>query len=119
VLAGGADRPADEHVAAGDLARVARELHARRVDALHVVREVVLRQLATVRAERVRLDQLGSGVDEADVDGDHGLRRPQVRFLGVRRPETAAVSTTPIPPSATSGASSCRRVRKRLDTGPM
>ena len=45
-LAQRADRAGDEDVAAGDLARLARELHARRVDALELVLEVVRRELA-------------------------------------------------------------------------
>ncbi len=76
------DRACDEHVLARDLAGVAGELDADRVDALQLVLEEVLRELDAVRAERIRLDQLGAGVDEADVQRDHRLRRAQVRLLG-------------------------------------
>ena len=80
------DRAADEDVAAGDLARLARELHAGRVDPLELVLEEVRRELPAVGAERVRLDQLGAGVDEAHVQRDDGLRRAQVRLLGRAQP---------------------------------
>ncbi len=40
------------------------------------------RQLVPVRPERVRLDQLGAGVDEAEVQRDDGLGRAEVRLLG-------------------------------------
>ena len=82
VFAGRSDRAADEHLAPGDLSRVARELHAGRVDPLEVVLQEVLRQLAPVGAERVRLDQLGAGVDEADMHRSDGVGRAEVRLLG-------------------------------------
>ena len=65
----------------GDLARLAREPHGRRVDPLELVLEEQRRQLAAVGAEAVRLDQLGAGIDVARVDGDDALGRAQVRLL--------------------------------------
>ena len=41
-----------------------------------------MRELAPVRAERVRLDQVGAGVDEADMEGDDRVGRAEVRLLG-------------------------------------
>ncbi len=61
------DRTADEDVPARDLPRLAGQLDGSRVDPLELVLEEVVGQLAAVRAERVGLDQLGAGVDEADV----------------------------------------------------
>ena len=81
-LAERADRARDQHVAARDLARLAREADARGVDRLELVLEELRRQLAPVGAERVRLDQLGPGADVARVHRDHALGRPQVRLLG-------------------------------------
>ena len=40
------------------------------------------RELAPVGAERVRLDQLGARVDEAEVQRDDALGRAEVRLLG-------------------------------------
>ena len=40
-----------------------------------------MRQLAPVCAERVRLDQLRAGIDEARVERDHGFRRSEIRLL--------------------------------------
>src|SRR5207249_3395032 len=65
----------------GDLARVTGELDARRVDLLEVVFEEVVRELAAVGPEGVRLDQLCPGVDEADVQRQDRVGRPQVRLL--------------------------------------
>ena len=76
------DRAGDEDVRAGHLARVARELHGRLVDRCDVVLEVVLGELPAVRAERVRLDEVGAGADESQVEREHALRRTQVRLLG-------------------------------------
>jgi len=76
------DRTGDEDRLSGDLACVSRELDRRRVDPLDVVLEVVLAELPAVRTERVRLDELRPGVDEADVERDHRLRRAHVRLLG-------------------------------------
>ena len=89
-LAERADRAGDQHVAAGDVARLARQADARRVDRLELVIEELRRQLAPVGAEGVRLDQLGAGADVARVHRDHALGRAQVRLLGAaqagRRP---------------------------------
>ena len=82
VVAERADRAADVDVAAGDLARLARELRPGAVDLPDLVLEPVRGQLPAVGAEGVRLDQVGPRVDEADVKRDHGLGRGQVRFLG-------------------------------------
>ena len=80
-----ADRAADVDVAARDLARLARQLDGRAVDRGQVVLEEVGAQLAPVGAEAVRLDQVGAGADEAEMQRDHALRSAQVRLLG--RPE--------------------------------
>ena len=85
-LAERADRAGDEDVAARDLPGLAGELDRRRVDPLEVVLEEVVGELAPVRAERVRLDQLGAGVDEADVQRDDRLGRPEVGLLGRAQP---------------------------------
>ena len=77
-----ADRAPDEDVAPGDLARLSREADAGGDDLLELVLEVVAGQLPTVRAEGVRLDQLGARADEADVQRDDGVRRSKVRLLG-------------------------------------
>jgi len=61
------DRARDEDLTARDLARLARQLHACAVDALELVFEVELRELAPVGAEGVRLDQVGAGADKARV----------------------------------------------------
>ena len=82
LLAQRPDRAGDEDVPTRDLARVARELHPGRVDALEVVLQEVGGELAAVRPEGVRLDQLGARVDEADVQRHHRIRRAQVRLLG-------------------------------------
>ncbi len=83
--------PGDQHVAPGDVARLARQADARRVDRLELVLEQLARQLAAVGAEGVRLDQLGSGADVARVHRDHALGCAQVRLLGTaqsgRRPD--------------------------------
>ena len=75
------DRAGDEHVATGDLTRVPRELDAGRVDALEVVFEEVMRELAPIRAERVRLDEFCTRVDEADVQRDDRFGRAEIRLL--------------------------------------
>ena len=80
-LAERADRARDQHVTARDVARLAREADARRVDRLELVVEVLRRQLAPVGAERVRLDQLGPGADVARVHRDDALGCPQVRLF--------------------------------------
>ena len=64
------DRAGDEDVAADGLTRVTGELDRGRVDLLELVVEEVVRELAPVRAEAVRLDQVGARVDEADVERD-------------------------------------------------
>ena len=80
-----ADRARDEDVAAGDLPCLSCEPHACGVDLLEGVVEERPRELAAVRAEGVRLDQLRSGCDVARVNGDHALGRAEVRFF--RAPE--------------------------------
>src|SRR5688500_16613431 len=82
VVAERADRAPDEDVAPGDLARLAGEADAGGDDLLELVVQEVAGQLAPVRAERVRLDQLGARADEADVQRDDGVRRAEVRLLG-------------------------------------
>ena len=76
------DRAGDEDVAPRDLARLARDAHGGGVDRLRLLREEVARELAAVRAERVRLDELGAGVDVAEVHAEHALGRAEVRLLG-------------------------------------
>ena len=75
------DRAGDEDLPSGDLARVTGELHGRLVDPDELFLEVARGQLRAVRAECVRLDQLGAGVDEADVEGDDRLRSADVGLL--------------------------------------
>ena len=81
----GADRAGDEHVRAGDLAGIACDLDGRLVDRRDLVLEVVLGELAPVRAERVRLDDVGSGADESQMEREDALGRAHVRLL--RTPE--------------------------------
>jgi hypothetical protein len=84
------DRAGDEDVASRDLARLARELHTRAHDPFELLLEEVLRELRTVRAERVRLDQLGARPDEAEMDVDDALGRAQVRLLRAAQPRYRA-----------------------------
>ena len=77
-----ADRAGDEDVAPGDLARLAGELDAGAVDLVKVVLQVARGELAPVGAEGVRLDQVGAGLDEADVELDDGLGRAEVGLFG-------------------------------------
>src|SRR5581483_9377539 len=63
----GTDRPGDEDVASGDLARLACEPDSGARDLLELVVEEVLGELRPVGAERVRLDQLRSGADVAEM----------------------------------------------------
>ena len=85
------DRAGDQHVTAGDVACLAGQADARRVDRLELVLEQLPGQLAAVGAEGVRLDQLGAGPDVARVHRDHALGCAQVRLLGAaetgRRPD--------------------------------
>ena len=89
-LAEGADRAGDEDLAARHLARLPREPDAGRVDLLQLLLEVERRQLAAIRPERVRLDQVGAGANEARVERDDALRRAQVRLLGAPQPRHRA-----------------------------
>ena len=94
----GADRAGDEHVRTGHLARVARDLHRGLVDRCDVVFEVVLGQLAAVRAEGVRLDDVRSRADEPEVERKDALRRSDVRLLGAAQPRNRARDERPHPP---------------------
>ena len=76
------DRACDEHVLSGDLARLAREADAGRVEILERVVEHDTRELAAIRSEGVRLDQLGASRDVAGMHRDDALGRPDVRLLG-------------------------------------
>jgi hypothetical protein len=76
------DRAGEEDVPAGDLACLASELHAARVDALELLLQVVLGELVAIRAKGVRLDQLGAGADEPEVQREHALRVAQICLLG-------------------------------------
>ena len=89
-LAERADRPRDEDVPSRDLARLPCEAHTCGVDRLEVVLEEVGGELAPVGAERVRLDQLRAGPDEARVQRDHALGGAQVRLLGAAQPRHGA-----------------------------
>ena len=75
------DGTRDEDVRSGDLPRVAGDLHGRLVDRGDLVFEEVLRQLAAVRAERVRLDDFRSRADEAEVERKDALRCAEVGLL--------------------------------------
>ncbi len=77
-----ADRAGNEDVATGDLTCFAGQLDRGRVDPLELVLEEMVRQLAPVSPERIGLDQLRAGVDEADVQRDDRLGRAKVRLLG-------------------------------------
>jgi hypothetical protein len=77
-----ADRARDEDLFPRNLARLPRELHAPLDDVGQPVVEILGGELAAVGAERVRLDELGAGPDEAEVDADDRLWRLQVRLLG-------------------------------------
>ena len=85
-LADRADRAGDEHVAARDLPGLPGQLDRGGVDPLEVVLQEPAGQLAPVGPEGVRLDQVGAGVDEADVEGDDGLRRAEICLLGRPQP---------------------------------
>ena len=76
------DRAGDEDVPPGDLACLACQSNAGGVDLLERVVEQDARELAGVRAEGVRLDELGARGDVARVHGDDALGRPEVRLLG-------------------------------------
>ena len=78
----GPDRAGDEHVGAGHLACVARDLDGSLVDRRDVVLEVVLGELAAVGAERIRLDDVRAGADEAEVKREDALGCTDVRLLG-------------------------------------
>jgi hypothetical protein len=84
------DRACDEDVASGDLARLARQLHAGAVDPLQVVLEVELGQLAPVGAEGVRLDQVRARADEARVKRHDAFGRLEVRLLGTAQARDGA-----------------------------
>ena len=85
-LAERADRAGDEDVSAGDLPRLARQAHPGRVELLERVVEHEARELPPVRAEGVRLDQLGARGNVARVHRDDALRRADVRLLRAAQP---------------------------------
>ena len=97
-----ADRAGDEDVRAGHLARVARDLHGGLVDRRDVVLEVVLGELAPVRAEGVRLDDVRAGADEAEVQRE---RRSRARGCSPPRGSAGAERRS-------RRASPCRRRRR-------
>jgi hypothetical protein len=82
----GSDRARDEKVCPGDLPRLARKLDPSLDDLLQPFVEELGGQLAAVRTERVRLDQLGPRPDEARMDADDRLGRLQGRLLGTAQP---------------------------------
>ena len=94
------DRAPDEHVTARQLTRLPRQLHRRGVDPLELVLEVVRRELPPVRAEGVRLDQLGAGLDEAHMQRHDRLRGPKIRLLGRPEPRHRRSQKRPHPPIA-------------------
>ena len=102
-----------------EISRASRaSLTAGRVDPLEVVLEEVAGELAPVRAERVRLDQLGAGVDEADVERDDGLRaRGGSPPRASAAAGTAAVISEPMPPSATIGGPASQPGQKPVRHG--
>ena len=81
-LAERADRSGDEHVATRDLSCFSGEPDRGRVDRLELVLQVVRRQLPAIGSERVRLDELGACVDEAEVERHDCLRSAHIRLLG-------------------------------------
>ena len=85
-----ADGAGDEHVRPGHLPRVPCDLHGSLVDRGDLVLEVVLRELAAVCAERVRLDEVRAGTDEAEVQREDALRCAEVRLLGAAQPRYRA-----------------------------
>jgi len=76
-----ADRAGDEDLPAGDLPRVAGDLHRGFVDRGELVLEVVVDELAAVGAERVGLDQLGPGAYESQVEREDALGGADVRVF--------------------------------------
>ena len=76
------DRAGDEDIAAGHLAGVAGQLDGGAVDLFELVLEVMRGELAAVGPERVRLDHVRAGLDEADMELDDGLWGAEVRLLG-------------------------------------
>ena len=90
-----------------------------RLIALQLALEEVRPELAAVRAEGVRLDQVGAGADEAEVQRDRRspapAGSPPPAPAGPGRRRTAA---RPMPPSATRGGPSRRRSTKRVATPP-
>jgi hypothetical protein len=85
-----ADRARDEDVPPGDLARLAGDADRGGVDLLELVGEVLARELRPVRAEGVRLDQLGARPDVTEMHLEHALGRAEVRFLGAAQPGDGA-----------------------------
>ena len=80
------DRPRDEDLAAGDVARFAGDLDRGLVDLPHLVVEEPLAELVAVGAERVRLDELCTGADEAEMEREHALGRAQICLLRAAQP---------------------------------
>ena len=120
-LAERADRPGDEDVAPGDLARLAREPDGGGVDLLERLVEEDAGELAAVRPERVRLDQLGPGGDVARVDGDDALGRAEVRLLRAAQAGHGLRDQRPRPAVGHDRARRCRVVRgtgSRFDCSP-
>ena len=112
-LAQWTDRAGDEDVAPGDLTSLARQLDRGAVDRLDLVLEVMRGQLAAVRAERIGLDQVGAGVDEADVEGDDRFGSAEIGLPGSGDAAPRPWTSTPIPPSATTIGPVWRRSAKR------
>ncbi len=92
-------------------------LTAGAVDLAQVVLEVARRELAAVRAERVRLDHVRSGLDEADMELDDGLGRPQIRLLGDPHARRGARDEDAHAAVGDERGAVVRRSRKRLAIG--
>ena len=107
------DRAGDEHLLARDLPRVPRDLHGVGVDPLDLVLEEARGELAAVRAEGVRLDQLGPGADEAEMERQDALRRAEVRLLGAAEARNRARDQG----SHAAVAADRRAAREALDEG--
>src|SRR4029079_11070312 len=65
------------------------------VNGRNVFLEILLGELAPVRTEGVRLDDVCASADEAEVQREHALWRPDVRLLGTAEPSNGARNQSP------------------------